>query len=738
MSDIDNPLTLNTELKYLPGIGPFREKFFQKSGSFTAGDLLFFKPIGYINREKVSGFSTAVDGSYKSTLGNTEISLIAKVGSSNERRLKGNRSMLSVSLLDLQNKKASAVFFNRTGYHKKALTKDKFYVFTGKPEKNKYGLQIVHPRYTPATQAMIESELSDSQSDVSSTSNDIIPKYSLSEQMLKSGITGAYIVKLMRYLHDKLLSQLKDQVPSTLLAKRDIPKLSYCIRNLHFPDSYEVLEKVLFRFKYEEMLRFQLALRYKSLNAIVGTGVPIRSKSESARKVYDSLPFELTSDQKKVLREIASDLSSGRPMSRLLQGDVGAGKTIVALLTMLMAKDSGYQTVLLAPTEVLAEQHYKTITKLLSITDTRTELLTGSTTAKRSAGILTSIANGSTDIVVGTHSLFQDRLKYHSLGLVVIDEQHRFGVEQRALIRELGSESLSKHTGEENQTYPHILLMSATPIPRTISLSIYGDLDLSFIKTKPANRKPIVTKALRKKDINEVYESVKSEIRNGNQAFFIYPLVEESEESDLKSVEEAYEELKKVFGHQRVCMVHGKMHSKDKDATMTDFKSKKYDVMVATTVIEVGIDIPDATVMVINHAERFGLSQLHQLRGRVGRSEKQSYCYLISKASIDSKSQLKIGLDLDISNSNARLEAMLTSDDGFYIAEKDLEIRGPGDIIGVRQSGMPNFKYIDLMSDLEVIEMAKVDANELVSNYSEEHYMELIEGSGVNFFTDIA
>lgn len=704
----------NTEITYLPGIGPHRATILNKEHIFVASDLLRYYPIGHIHKSHAIGFKDIIE-SLRANEVKKEIIVTAKVVQINERRIRGGRSMLTLSLRDGLDNKATAVFFNKTAYHKKAIKKDNYYSFTGKPEQTKYGLQFAHPSYRPALRDDIETMVE--KLEKNNSGNEILPRYRIRESMAKAGITDVYLRKLIRLLLDALISDITDPLPQSILYKRNLPKLGYAIRNLHFPDNEETLRNSITRMKYSEMLEFQLQLRATSLRSAESKAPLIAAKSPSARIVYDKLPFALTQDQKKVLREIGADFESSKPMNRLLQGDVGAGKTIVALLTILMAVDSGYQAILIAPTEILAEQHYNAVLSYLKNTNLTVELLTGGLGAKRKSEVLTAIANGNVSVIIGTHAAFQDKVKYNRLAYLVIDEQHRFGVEQRASLRTMAKESLTA------DLEPHMLLMSATPIPRTISLSVYGDLDLSFIKTKPKNRLPIITKVFFESERDQIYQKCIREILKGQKVFMLYPLVDESEKLDLLSVVEAFKDISTYFSDYGVGMVHGKMSQDEKDTAMLRFKEGNYQILVATTVIEVGIDIPEATIMLINHADRFGLSQLHQLRGRVGRGSSQSYCYLITedryKKQLGIKNEIFSIQDHDTSNAVARLKVMEESNDGFYISEKDLEMRGPGDILGVRQSGLPDFNFLDLIADTDIIKMARDDSAEIVRGYND-------------------
>nr|MDA3842735.1 ATP-dependent DNA helicase RecG [Candidatus Kapabacteria bacterium] len=441
-------------------------------------------------------------------------------------------------------------------------------------------------------------------------------------------------------------------------------------------------------------------------------GLQMDPKSLSARTLFDRLPFELTRDQKKVIREISRDMSSPEPMNRLLQGDVGSGKTIVAALSMLVAVDNGFQTLIIAPTEILAEQHYHSFKNMLKDLDIEIVQLLGGQRAKARRQILESIESGKAKVIIGTHALFESTVHYNMLGLIVIDEQHRFGVAQRAKLKKLAELSypVSKLT-------PDVLVMSATPIPRTLSLTVYGDLDVSIIKQMPAGRKPIRTKVVFEKELPEVFEFIRSEIEAGRQAFIVYPLVEKSEKIDLKSAVEHFETIDNEIFHDLKCgLIHGQMFWYEKEEVMQGFLDKEYDVLVATTVIEVGIDVPNASVMLIENSERFGLSQLHQLRGRVGRGDQQSYCLLATKDNFKYQFSKKSKNDDERINAVIRLKTMEESTDGFRIAEVDMELRGPGDVLGTRQSGLPSFRFLDIIRDVDIISSAKNLADEIITD----------------------
>ena len=528
----------------------------------------------------------------------------------------------------------------------------------------------------------------------------ILPKYKISDKLANGGINQKILRKIIRSIFDAGNLKFEETLTESILNQFNYPIMKEAAVNLHFPESHTSLERARNRLKFEEVFYYILELELtKKRQRNLDAGIVINQKSISARKLYDSLPYQLTSDQKKTLRDIANDLACGKPMNRLIQGDVGSGKTIVAVLAMLMVIDAGYQAVFMAPTELLAEQHYISLKRFLEPIGIKVIQLVGGQKKKLRNEIISEISQNEPMIIVGTHAVFQSHVEYNKLAMVVIDEQHRFGVQQRADLIEMSKKSL----GVENIS-PHVLVVSATPIPRTLSLTVYGDLDISIIKTMPKNRKPIKTKVAFENTRNEVFQFVRTEIQKGRQAFIVYPLVEKSEKMELKAATEHYEYLKTdIFPDLKVGLLHGQMFWYEKDEAMTLFLNKEFDILVATTVIEVGLDIPNASVMVIEDAHRFGLSQLHQLRGRVGRGAEQSYCILLTK---DHYKFLIKKSSEDLLESQAailRLKTMERTSDGFEIAEVDLKLRGPGDIMGTRQSGLPAFDFVDLINDGEFI-----------------------------------
>jgi ATP-dependent DNA helicase RecG len=520
----------------------------------------------------------------------------------------------------------------------------------------------------------------------------------------------------MKFAVDGYVDAIQETLPAALLQKLSLIPIQTALRSIHFPESQESLELARRRLKFDELFTMQLMLALRRSQVKIATGgISFDVKSKLARQLVDSLPFKLTHAQMRVIKEIAADMSSSKPMNRLLQGDVGSGKTIVALIAMLIAVENGYQAAFMAPTEILAEQHYLSLKSFLADLPVNARLLTGGQRARLREDVLEDVRRGSAQLIIGTHALIQESVEYARLGLAVIDEQHRFGVAQRVALVGKG-----KVDGELSPR-PDILVMTATPIPRTLSLTIYGDLDVSVIDEMPSNRKPVRTSVRFESERSSVYRFVGEQIGMGRQVYIIYPLIEESEKVDLKAATESYEMLKTtVFTGRNVGLIHGRMPTEEKDSVMSAFKKGELDILVSTTVIEVGIDIPNATVMIIEHAERFGLSQLHQLRGRVGRGSEQSYCLLIAPdwmrgplSSTRASGDL-YGNEDEKQKAVKRLSTMLETLDGFKIAEIDLEIRGPGDFFGTRQSGLPELQIANLITDKDLLSIARTEAFDLI------------------------
>lgn len=543
------------------------------------------------------------------------------------------------------------------------------------------GLQIAHPEF---------EIISKKGEDLTHTGR-IIPLYPSTAQLKKVSLDSRGIRKILKLLLDKNIL-IEDVLPQKVISSLNLLPLNKALRNVHFPETLDLADRARERLAFDELffLELLLALR-KNKDKNTEDGIQFDPPGKLVRELLKILSFELTDAQKKVLREITNDMTSKNPMNRLLQGDVGSGKTVVALFAMLIAIESGYQAALMAPTEILAEQHYLTIHNLFESLGIEIILLTSSVTQLERKEILKRIELGLAKVAVGTHALIEEKVKFFNLGFVVIDEQHRFGVLQRARLKKKGES-------------PDLLVMTATPIPRTLALTLYGDMEVSTLDQLPPGRKQIKTSVSEENSQDSLYRFLDEEIEKKNQAYIVYPLVEESEVMDLKAATQGYEYLQKeVFPNRRIALLHGRIKSQDREMVMRGFRNKDYDILVCTTVIEVGLDVPDATVMIIEHPERFGLSQLHQLRGRIGRSEKKSFCFLKVSAPLST-------------DAKKRLSALCSSNDGFKIAEWDLKLRGPGEFLGTRQHGLPRFKIADLTRDLKLLYQARDKAFEIVGN----------------------
>ncbi len=701
-------------LQWIKGVGPRKAEAFAAEGIMTPEDLLGYFPRSYIDRNAVASLKALSvklrqenfvnDLSFNKTLSyKNEVLVVARVSDMKEHPFGKNRKLLKVLLTDGTGGTAEMNFWNYADYYKKLLKKDELYTITGIPSLSKYNnIEFSHPEIEPF----------DQEDERLFMKGMIMPIYKLTQGMKNAGITVRSLRDIINLVIGREAPAIRETLSSSLIGTLRIPSKSEAVMTLHYPENTQALERARQRMKFEEIffLELYLALRKRGTSQ-VEAGPVINPKSTLARTLYDSLPFTLTNDQKKVINEIAADMKSGKPMNRLLQGDVGSGKTIVALLAMLQAVDSGYQAAILAPTEILAEQHYNSISGYLAELGVPVAQVMGGQNKRLRRELFEDISSRKARIIIGTHALFEAEIPYNKLGLIIVDEQHRFGVAQRAELKRMARESL----GGGNMS-PHILVMSATPIPRTLSMTAYGDLDTSVIKQMPAGRKPIKTKVSFESQLPVVFDFIKDQVNEGNQAYVVYPLVEKSEALELKDAVENYEYLKnEVFPEFSVGLLHGQMFWYEKEEVMRDFLQKKYHVLVSTTVIEVGIDIPDATVMLIENAERFGLSQLHQLRGRVGRSAKQSYCILSTKDNY--RYELKYrNIDVEDAKANIiRLKTMEKTSDGFEIALVDMKLRGPGDILGTKQSGLPEFRFIDLVTDEKIIAYARKKAFEAVA-----------------------
>ena len=655
-------------LEQLKGVSKKRLQALNQYGIHSPTDLLHLFPNRLIDRTRVLPIARLQGtGDEATVIG--KVSDISIIGYKNKKRLE-------VTIQD-DTGRLKGVWFSGISYFQKVFKKGQLIAFFGAVKQYGRNLTIAHPNY---------EKLSDT-SDVRQVAN-ILPVYPSTNFFKRTYITSTIIQNWNREILKTL--KIREFMPEILLKKHGLPKRHEAFRMIHLPEKTSHYYTALRRFKFEELFLFQLSMaKLKQHIKSQNTGLVFNQIGKFTQTFFnDILPFTLTEGQIHSLSAIKQDLRSGKQMNRLIQGDVGAGKTVVAIGAMLMALDNGYQASFMAPTEILAEQHYRTLNEYLSPLDINIRLLTGNQKASLRRDILTDIQSGGCQIVVGTHAIIQKEVNFAKLGLAVIDEQHRFGVLQRADLLEKGE-------------HPHVLVMSATPIPRSLAMTLYGDLDVSFIKGLPKGRKPIKTAVRGEKSREKVYDFLKTTLGDGGQAYIVYPLVEESEALDLKDATMGYELIQQRFPEYSVGLLHGRMKNDEKDEIMRAFINNDIKILVSTTVIEVGVDVPNASVMIIEHAERFGLSQLHQLRGRIGRGSRQSYCILM--ADVKQSKEAKI-----------RLKTMAETNDGFKIAEVDLKLRGPGDFLGTKQSGLPDFKVADILKDQELLALAKNEATELI------------------------
>lgn len=659
------------DIKYLPGVGPQRAAILNKELSVCSmHDLLYYFPYKYVDRSRLY-YIHEIDGNMPYIQLKGEILSFETFGEGRQRRLVAHFSD-DTGVVDL-------VWFQGIKYLSGRYKTHTKYIVFGKPTIFNGRINIAHPDIDPA-EGLVLSDMG------------LQPYYNTTERMKRSGLNSHALGKLTSNLLALLKEPMPETLPEWLVNQHQLMSLDEALRNIHFPHTPESLRRAQYRLKFEELFYVQLnILRYAKDRARKYNGFIFSQVGDIFNTFYRHyLPFELTGAQKRVIKEIRRDMGSGRQMNRLLQGDVGSGKTLVALMSMLIALDNGYQTCLMAPTEILASQHYDTIRKLLGSMPVKVELLTGSVKGKKREAILRSLTLGETHILIGTHAVLEDTVCFSSLGMVVIDEQHRFGVAQRAKL------------WNKNTRPPHVLVMTATPIPRTLAMTLYGDLDVSVIDELPPGRKPIQTIHQFDNRRASLYASIRKQIQEGRQVYIVYPLIQESEKMDIKNLEEGYEHICAEFPEYKVSKVHGKMRPADKETEMQRFVTGETQIMVATTVIEVGVNVPNASVMVIENAERFGLSQLHQLRGRVGRGADQSYCILVTgyKLSEDTRKRIQI---------------MVDSNDGFEIAEADLKLRGPGDLEGTQQSGIAfDLRIADIARDGQLLQFVRDIAQAVV------------------------
>lgn len=663
---------LSQDIMYLQGVGPRRKEILSRElGIRTYRDLLEYFPYKYVDRTKVYLISElSPDMPFVQIKGR-----IIRF----EETETGKRRKRVIAHFTDGHGICDLVWFNGTKYVYQNYQLNREYVVFGKPAVFNGRFQFSHPDIDDAAQLQL---------------NDMgmQPFYITTEKMKKAGITSRAMEKLTKTLIGKLSEPLEETLPPFITSHLHLISRDAALRKIHYPRSVDDTQRARVRLKFEELFYVQLnILRYASDHRRKYRGYIFNRIGAQFNWFYThNLPFELTGAQKRVMHEIRADMAGGRQMNRLLQGDVGSGKTLVALMSMLIAIDNGYQACMMAPTEILAEQHLQTLKDFLKGMNLRIELLTGIIKGKRRREVLDGLMDGSIHIVVGTHALLEDKVQFHHLGMAVVDEQHRFGVAQRARL------------WSKSENPPHILVMTATPIPRTLAMTIYGDLDVSVIDELPPGRKPIQTLHKYDDQMPSLYNGIRQQIRLGRQVYIVYPLIKESERMDLKNLEDGFSALCDIFPEFRLSKVHGKMKDKEKEAEMQKFVSGQTQILVATTVIEVGVNVPNASVMVILDAQRFGLSQLHQLRGRVGRGADQSYCILVTSHRLTKET-------------SRRIDIMCETNDGFEIAEADLKLRGPGDLEGTQQSGIAfDLKIADIARDGQIVQMAREEAQKII------------------------
>ena len=662
---------LDQDIQFLPSVGTKTKEILSKElGIRSYGDLLEYYPYKYVDRSKIFHISEL-------TSDMPFVQLKGKILSYEEVDI-GKRNKMLVAHFSDGYGVVDLVWFRSAQYIIKSYKVGTEYIVFGKPSAYNGRFRFAHPDIDDASKLQI-SEMG------------MQPFYGLTENMKKRGYTSRSIERITRNLVS-ILPPLPETLPDFIVNRLHLVSRDAALRMIHYPHSHQEMQKAQVRLKFEELFYVQLnILRYASDQRRKYRGYIFNRIGDIFNGFYaHHLPFELTGAQKRVMHEIRADMCSGRQMNRLLQGDVGSGKTLVALMTMLIALDNGYQACLMAPTEILAEQHLQTIRDFLQGMDIRVELLTGIVKGKKRKEILDGLATGDIQILIGTHAVIEDPVVFHRLGVAVIDEQHRFGVAQRAKL------------WAKSENPPHVLVMTATPIPRTLAMTIYGDLDVSVIDELPPGRKPIQTLHKFDNQLTSLYQSIRRQINLGRQVYIVFPLIKENEKIDLKNLEEGYETLKQAFPEFRLSKIHGRMKSAEKEAEMEQFVKGKTQILVATTVIEVGVNVPNASVMVILDAQRFGLSQLHQLRGRVGRGCDQSYCILVTGYKLSEETR-------------KRIDIMCDTNDGFRIAEADLKLRGPGDLEGTQQSGMAfDLKIANIARDGQLVQLARTEAQAII------------------------
>ena len=665
---------LNTSIDYLKGVGPNRSDILKKEFQiFTYDDLLNFFPFRYIDRTKFYKISEIQKS-------NADVQIIGRF--TDIYYFKNIKSNRLIGTFNDGNQIIEIVWFKATKWIEKSIKLNTDYVLYGKPNWYLNKFSIAHPELD------VFSEFKNKQVE------GLLPIYSSNERVLSRGITNKFFREVIFNIINTSINFLKENLSKEINEKYSLISKQQAYRNIHFPSNHELLSKAEFRLKYEEFFYLQLEFLMSNISKKSKfKGFNFSKVGDSFNKFYKShLPFLLTNAQKRVIKEIRKDFSSNAQMNRLLQGDVGSGKTIVALLSSLIAIDNNFQVCFLAPTEILAQQHFNSLNDSLNKINITVNILTGSSTKKDRIKLFSDLINGEINILVGTHAVLEDNVRFKNLGFVIIDEQHKFGVAQRSKL------------WKKNITPPHVLVMTATPIPRTLAMSVYGDLDISIIDELPPGRKAVKTVHRSDRNRLEIFKFLKDEINKGRQVYVVYPLIEESKKLDYKDLMDGYESISREFPNSKyqISILHGRMKSEDKAIEMKRFKEGKTNIMVSTTVIEVGVNIPNASVMVIESSEKFGLSQLHQLRGRVGRGSENSYCILMTSNKLSS-------------DARKRIKTMTSTNDGFKVAEVDMEIRGPGNLLGTQQSGLLNLKLANIITDKEILESARDDVKKIIS-----------------------
>lgn len=655
-------LKLDSQVQYIKGIGPKRSLYFKKIGVEIINDLLFLVPRRYIDYSDIFKI--------KNLKINNEATVIGKIQLVELQKIKNRVNLTKILLMD-DSGSINIKWFNRPDLKKKFKVGD-WLLISGKVSFF-YDRQFVNPLY----EIISEEEI------MEKTHGSIIPVYPLTEGLSLWDIKRAIKISL-----DACLDEIRETLPQSITKKHNLMSLNEAVYNLHFPSKIEKAIAARRRLVYDEFFFFELILAKRKMKFMNETGIPLKENGRLTEKFVRLLPFQLTKGQIEVIKSIVNNMEQFRPMNRLLQGDVGSGKTIVALYAMLVSVENGYQSVLMAPTEILAEQHFIVLSEILKKLNVESLLLTSSIKGDERQTTIQKIHSGEAQIIFGTHALIEEEIMFKNLGLAVVDEQHRFGVMQRAALVNKGIN-------------PDFLVLSATPIPRTIALTLYGDLDISMLKEKPPSRGEVITKIVNEKKKGTTFEFVRQEVSKGRQVFVICPIIEKSETLDLKSVNEVYQEITSAFPECSVGVIHGRLKTAERMSIMNEFRCGNLSILVATTVIEVGVDIPNASVMLIEHPERFGLAQLHQLRGRIGRGAQKSYCFLFLNRYVPPETF-------------ERISFFEKNNDGFALAQKDIKLRGPGEILGKKQHGLPDIKIGDLEADKDLLFLARDDAFELV------------------------